>query len=319
MDRQLKSRGVPLVPATRRPFAKSEGSIRSVSCRVKKGKGFKGLLLLLPLLLLLTMFTYYPFLKNIGMSFTLTNIKGEMVSFAGWSVYKNLFSNGAVWQSLKVSLLFVPMVVVPALLISTILAALCRKKVAGTGIFSLLFSLPVAVSSSCVTMIFMTMLDPNMGLINSLFGLDIKWYLGTETALLSVAMVVVWSIAGIDFLFLISAVRSIPASHYESIALDGREGIRVFFRITLPSISPTLFFLAVMNTIMAFQAMGPINIMTKGGPSGSTNLFSYSIYQDAFFNFQYSQAAAKSLMFFLLILIVTILQMRMEKKAVFYQ
>ena len=74
-----------------------------------------------------------------------------------------------------------------------------------------------------------------------------------------------------------------------------------------------------MNTIMAFQAMGPINIMTKGGPSGSTNLFSYSIYQDAFFNFQYSQAAAKSLMFFLLILIVTILQMRMEKKAVFYQ
>ncbi len=315
MDRRIKSNGIPLTPVNRTARLPVTAAARRhpVLCRLK------GLLPLLPLLLLLTLFTYYPFLKNIAMSFTFTNIKGEIVSFAGWSVYRNLFAGGGIWQSLTVSLVFVLMVVLPCLVFSSVLAALCRKKIAGSNLFSLLFSLPVAVSSSCVTMIFMTLLDPNMGLINALFGLDVKWYLDSSTALLSVALVVIWSVTGIDFLFLISAVRAIPTSHYESVSLDGREGIRVFLHITLPSISPTLFFLAVMNTILAFQAMGPINIMTGGGPAGSTNLFSYSIYKDAFFNFQYSQAAAKSLLFFLLILCVTVLQMRMEKKAVFYQ
>ena len=110
-----------------------------------------------------------------------------------------------------------------------------------------------------------------------------------------------------------------PASYYESASLDGADGWKVFWNITLPSISPTVFFLLVINILQAFQAFGPINIMTGGGPSGATDVLSYSIYRDAFVNYQFSPAAAKSVLLFLILLGVTVFQMKNEKKRVFYQ
>lgn len=285
----------------------------------KLQKRVAAILLILPLLLLLTAFVYYPFVKTIISSFYLMNFKGERVSFSGLDTYAALFASPEFYNSLLVTLVFVPLVVVPSLLFATVLAALCRVKTKGVAVFDILFSLPVAIASSCVTIVFMTLLDPNMGLINSMLHLNILWYQDASTALISVAMVVAWCITGLNFLFLVSAVRAVPQSYYESVSLDGRDGVSVFFKITLPCISPTLFFLLVMDTLMAFQSFGPINIMTRGGPSGATDLFSYSIYKDAFFNFRYSEAAVKSVLFFLILLGITIAQMRLEKRKVFYQ
>ena len=179
--------------------------------------------------------------------------------------------------------------------------------------------MPVAVSSTCVTMVFMTMLEPRMGLINQLLGLDVKWYLDSGLALFCVALVVNWNLIAMDFIFLGAAMRAVPASYYESASLDGADGWKVFWNITLPSISPTVFFLLVINILQAFQAFGPINIMTGGGPSGATDVLSYSIYRDAFVNYQFSPAAAKSVLLFLILLGVTVFQMKNEKKRVFYQ
>ncbi len=285
----------------------------------KKEKTIWGILLVLPALFLLWQFSYFPFLKTIFSSFHLTNIRGEIVAACGTDIYESILKSAEFINSLKVTFFFVLMTVFPSVTMAVLLAALCRKGLPGGKLIDILFSMPVAVSSTCVTMVFMSMLDPSMGIINEIFHLNIKWYQESTWALPSVALVVNFSLIAMDFIFLISAIRAIPASYYESVALDGADGFKVFFHITLPSISPTIFFLLVINVLQAFQAFGPINIMTKGGPAGATNVISYSIYKDAFFNYQFSFASARSVILFLLLLGITLLQMRMEKKRVFYQ
>lgn len=298
---------------------KSSPWFRVCSFVKKKEKTIWGIVLVLPALFLLWQFSYFPFLKTIFKSFHLTNIKGEIVAACGTDIYENILKSTEFANSLKVTFLFVLMTVFPSVTAAVLLAALCRKRLPGGKLMDILFSMPVAVSSTCVTMVFMSMLDPSMGIINEIFHLNIKWYQESAWALPSVALVVNFSLIAMDFIFLISAIRAIPASYYESVALDGADGFKVFFHITLPSISPTIFFLLVINVLQAFQAFGPINIMTKGGPAGATNVLSYSIYKDAFYNYQFSFASAKSVLLFLLLLGVTLLQMKMEKKRVFYQ
>lgn len=282
-------------------------------------KRLLGILFILPALCLLWQFSYGAFLQTVWNSVHLTNIQGQAVSFCGLELYRTLLTSGEFWNSCFVSVKFVLMTVFPSLAIALLLAALCRKRLPGGKLVEILFSMPVAVSSTCVTMVFMPMLEPSMGLINQLLGLDVKWYLDSGLALFCVALVVNWNLIAMDFIFLGAAMRAVPASYYESASLDGADGWKVFWNITLPSISPTVFFLLVINILQAFQAFGPINIMTGGGPSGATDVLSYSIYRDAFVNYQFSPAAAKSVLLFLILLGVTVFQMKNEKKRVFYQ
>lgn len=300
-------------------WVKSSPWFRAYAFMRKREKTLWGIVLILPAIILLWQFSYFPFLKTVFKSFYLTNIKGEIVAACGTDIYVNILKSGEFANSLKVTCFFVLMTVFPSVTVAVLLAALCRKRLPGGKLIDILFSMPVAVSSTCVTMVFMSMLDPSMGIINEMFHLNIKWYQESIWALPSVALVVNFSLIAMDFIFLISAIRAIPNSYYESVALDGADGFKVFFRITLPSISPTIFFLLVINVLQAFQAFGPINIMTKGGPAGATNVLSYSIYNDAFYNYQFSFASAKSVLLFLLLLGVTLMQMKMEKKRVFYQ
>lgn len=254
-------------------------------------KRLLGILFVLPALYLLWQFSYGAFFQTLYNSVHLTNIRGQAVAFCGFDLYRSLLSGEEFWNSCLVSVEFVLLTVLPSLAAALALAALCRGRMPGGRLLNILFSMPVAVSSACVTMVFMTLLEPSMGLVNELLGLDLKWYLDSDLALVSVAMVVNWNLIAMDFIFLSAALRAVPVSYYESASLDGADGWKVFRNITLPSVSPTLFFLTVVNILQTFQAFGPINIMTGGGPSGATDVLSYSIYRDAFVNYQFSPAA----------------------------
>ena len=282
-------------------------------------KRLLGILFVLPALYLLWQFSYGAFFQTLYNSVHLTNIRGQAVAFCGFDLYRSLLSGEEFWNSCLVSVEFVLLTVLPSLAAALALAALCRGRMPGGRLINVLFSMPVAVSSACVTMVFMTLLEPSMGLVNELLGLDLKWYLDSDLALVSVAMVVNWNLIAMDFIFLSAALRAVPVSYYESASLDGADGWKVFPNITLPSVSPTLFFLTVVNILQTFQAFGPINIMTGGGPSGATDVLSYSIYRDAFVNYQFSPAAAKSVLLFFILLGVTMVQMKSEKRRVFYQ
>ncbi len=133
------------------------------------------------------------------------------------------------------------------------------------------------------------------------------------------AVLTAWLNSGINFLYFSAGLSNIDEVLYESASVDGANTLRKFTNITLPGLSPILFYTITVNIIQAFQSFGQVKILTQGGPGESTNLFVYSIYRDAFFNFRFGSAAAQSVILFLIIMLLTLLMFRAEKKGVNYQ
>ena len=131
-------------------------------------------------------------------------------------------------------------------------------------------------------------------------------------------MLAVWPATGINFIFISAGLRNIPADLYESASIDGANAWQKFKSITVPCLSPTLFFQVIIDVINAFQTFNIVKILTLGGPMESTNTIVYSIYLDAFRNFRFGAAAARSIILFLIIMVITLIQFRAEKRSVHY-
>jgi sn-glycerol 3-phosphate transport system permease protein len=188
----------------------------------------------------------------------------------------------------------------------------------GSGLFRTLYSLPVAVSGAGAAMLFAALYDPSIGLLSHLFGKKILWLVDKRFALWAVAIVTVWQALGINFIFMLAGLQGIPEEQYESAALDGAGWWATTRYITLPGLMPTLFFLTVTGVIASLQAFGPINLLTLGGPEDSTMVLSYAIYREAFFNFRYDASSAMAMVFFVIMMGVTLVQFKLEGKGVHY-
>jgi len=147
----------------------------------------------------------------------------------------------------------------------------------------------------------------------------IQWLTSPSWGLISISIMTVWMNVGFLFILLLGGMEGVSEEIYESARMDGSGPIRTFVRLTLPLISPTLFFASVTSIIGAFQSFGQINILTKGGPVNSTNVLVFNLYQDAFVNFRFGSGSAQALVLFVLILILTIIQFKFGEKKVHYQ
>ena len=134
----------------------------------------------------------------------------------------------------------------------------------------------------------------------------------------SMALLTAWLNSGINFLYFSAGLSNIDETIYERASVDGANGIQKFFRLTLPGLSPIMFYTIVVNIIQAFQSFGQVKILTQGGPGESTNLIVYSIYRDAFFNYRFGSAAAQSVILFAIIMVMTLMMFKAEKKGVSY-
>ena len=197
-------------------------------------------------------------------------------------------------------------------------AVLCNKAFPGIRIFSTAYALPMAIASSSAAMIFKIMLHPSIGIMNKLLGLNINWINDPKYALVCVALLTAWLNSGINFLYFSAGLSNIDETIYERASVDGANGIQKFLRLTLPGLSPIMFYTIVVNIIQAFQSFGQVKILTQGGPGESTNLIVYSIYRDAFFNYRFGSAAAQSVILFAIIMVMTLLMFKAEKKGVSY-
>ena len=273
---------------------------------------------LVPSLLIFGIFLFYPFFKTIYLSLYKTNKMGQARLFVGFGNYKDLLTSPSFYNSLIVTVEFVAIVVIGSMLLGLIGALLCNKAFPGIRIFSTAYALPMAIASSSAAMIFKIMLDPTIGIVNKLLKLDINWIQDPKYALISVAVLTAWLNSGINFLYFSAGLSNIDKSIYERAAVDGANGIQMFFKLTLPGLSPILFYTVVVNIIQAFQSFGQVKILTQGGPGESTNLIVYSIYRDAFFNYRFGSAAAQSVILFLIIMALTLVMFKIEKKGVSY-
>lgn len=273
---------------------------------------------LVPSMVIFAVFLFYPFFKTIYLSLYKTNKMGEAKLFVGLENYTNLLSSPSFHNSLKVTLIFVSVVVIGSMLLGLVAAVLCNKVFPGIRFFSTAYALPMAIASSSAAMIFQIMLHPAVGIVNKLLNLDINWLNDPKTALWCVAILTAWLNSGINFLYFSAGLGNIDETIYERASVDGASGVQQFFSLTLPGLSPIMFYTLVVNIIQAFQSFGQIKILTEGGPNESTNVIVYSIYRDAFFNYRFGSAAAQSVILFLIVMVITLIMFRMEKKGVKY-
>ncbi len=273
---------------------------------------------LVPSLFIFGVFLFYPFFKTIYLSAFKTDNMGQAKIFVGAGNYIDALTSESFQNSLKVTLIFVVIVVVVSMLIGLFTAVLCSKAFPGLRIFSTAYALPMAIASSSAALIFKIMLNPSIGIINKILGMDINWLNDPRYALIVVALITAWLNSGINFLYFSAGLGNIDETIYERASVDGASGIQQFFRLTIPGISPILFYTVVVNVIQAFQSFGQVKILTEGGPSESTNLIVYSIYRNAFFNFKFGSAAAESVILFIFVMILTLIMFRIEKRSVKY-
>ena len=285
---------------------------------MEKTKGRNAYFYLIPCFLVFAVFLFYPFVKTIYLSLFLTDKLGQAKVFVGLDNYVDLLTSESFYNSLLVTVIFVVIVVIGSMLIGLIGAVLCSKAFPGIRVFSTSYALPMAIASSGAAMIFKIILNPTIGILNKLTGLGINWIADPKYALICVGVLTAWLNSGINFLYFSAGLGNIDESIYERASVDGANGIQKFFRLTLPGLSPIMFYTLVVNIIQAFQSFGQIKILTAGGPGESTNVIVYSIYRDAFFNYKFGSAAAQSVVLFLIIMVLTLVMFKIEKKGVKY-
>lgn len=268
-------------------------------------------------------FVFYPLIRSIQLSLYRTSPFGGEGIFAGLDQYVELFASPAFWNSLRTTGLFVLMTVPAGMAAGLALALLSAGSLRGAGIFRTAFSVTIGVSVATAAVIFLLFYNPSIGLLNLLLyavGLpQVGWLTDPNWALPSIAVMTVWMNLGFNYLVLTSGLSAIPEELFEAARIDGAGPWTVVRQITLPLLSPSIFFLLVVSTLGAFQAFGQFNILTRGGPAGSTNVIVNSIYQEAFRNYQYGKASAIALVLFAIMLVLTLLQFRYVESRVHYR
>lgn len=278
---------------------------------------------LLPSMLIFLIFTFYPFVKTLVTSFFATTNTGALTQFVDIQNYISLFTDPKYLQNLGNTLLYLVLTVPLTVIISLMLAVLSCSNLPGMGVFRTIFSSTMGISVAAGSVFWNLLFHPTAGLLNhlisSLGGRPVGWLTDANCALLSVSAVSIWMNIGFSYLVLMGGLKNIDDSHYESVEIVGGGFFYRLFKVTIPLISPSLFFVFTTALIGAFQSFGLIDMLTAGGPNNSTNLLVYRLYKDAFVNFRIGSASAQGVVLFLLILLVSQLQTKLTERLVTYQ
>jgi len=280
-----------------------------------------GYALVLPSLALFVVFVFYPFARNFWLALHRTPpFPGLPKKYVGLDQVGDVLASSEFHKSLKVTVLFVLYTVPTGVVLGLLLAVLAHGELRGMGVYRTIFSSTVATSVAAASVIFFTLLNPQVGLITYWLGRsgDLGVLEDPDTALIAVSVTTIWQNLGLSFILMTAGLQSITDDLYEAAAVDGANARQRFFHVTLPMLSPTLFFAAVVGSIMAFQAFGQIDLLTEGGPNNETNVLVYSIYRDVFRFGNDGVAAVKAIALFVIVFVLTIVQLRFAERRVSY-
>lgn len=282
----------------------------------------KGYLFLLPNFIGFFIFMAIPIIMGLIISFTDYNGFSQF-NFIGLKNYIDMFRDEYFLVSLGNNLLYTAVTVPGIVVFALLLAVAVNTGIRCSGLFKTMFFLPNISSMVAVGIVWAMLFNPTMGPINNfLRSLGIEnppqWISASDSALRSIMLVDIWKKAGYYMVILLAGLQSIPKQLYEAASIDGAGAVKKFFKITLPMLSPTMFMVMVLCIIQSFQVFDLVNIMTQGGPGRSTNVLVFRIYQEGFQKLQFGYASAMAYFLFLIVLIVTLIQFRGQKKWVNY-
>ncbi len=274
---------------------------------------------LLPAFILFGAFTFYPFIETIFKSFFIVDSFGNVNRFVGLENYMYILSDEKFVQAIFNTVWFVLLTVPISKVLGFFLALLANKKRKTSIFYETSFAIPMAMASSVTAMIFQLLYVPSLGFINGFFGIDVQWLTDPKVALIAIAIIQIWLSTGYAFIFMLSAVRSVPDDLIESADLEGATPFRKLISIYLPITSPTMFYLIITDLAYSMMMMGLVNILTDGGPFGATQTIMQYVYKQLSATGNYTNANPAAIIAFVMTFIVTMLGFAWEKKGVHYQ
>jgi ABC-type sugar transport system permease subunit len=278
--------------------------------------------LLIPALAPLLIFVALPALSSLWLSFHETAPFSRAAVFVGWENYRLLWASPEYWHCARVSGLFALYTVVPSIFLSLGVALALDANPRFQGLFRMIFLMPVAISSAMAAMLWLFLYNPTAGYLD--YALEKtgvqgpNWLGDPRWALPAVALATVWKELGFNIIFFLAGLASVPPELNEAAALDGAGFFQRLRHVTLPILSPTIFFVTVVSTVNSFQSFGQIHILTGGGPAGETDTLVYNLYRDAFVHFRTGYASAQAVILFAIIMGATAVQFRLAQKRVHY-
>ncbi len=280
------------------------------------------LLFILPALIPLIVFWIYPICRSIYLSFTNWDFISPTYKIVGFKNYISLFKNPRFFEALWHTVVFTAGTLIPTIVLGLILALLLVRNFRGSGVLKFILFSPWITPTVAISIVWTWIYKADGGIANTILtalgSSPLKWISSSDTAMLSVIIVTVWKSLGYAMIFYLSALERVPGELYEAVALDGANKWRTFFDITLPCISPTTFFLMIITMVNSLQAYDQIQVLTQGGPSGSTRTLLYMYYQLGFQEFNMGQATAVAVVMILLTVGLSVIQFKASEKWVHY-
>lgn len=279
-----------------------------------------GWLFILPTVVGLIVLNIIPIFQTVYQSFFKTGDFGKGNIFVGTANYVKVFGDSEVWQSLINTLKYAVVEVPFSIAIALVLAVFLNRKMKGRSFYRTVIFLPMVAAPAAVAMVWRWLFNSDFGLINNVFHLNVKWISNPSIAVFSVAVIGIWSILGYNMVLFISGLQEIPHDYYEAAEIDGATGIRCFFHITLPLLSPTIFFVVVTRVIGALQVFDLMYmVMDKSNPAlEKTQSLVYLFYKYSFINKNMGYGSTIVVMLLAITMIITVFQMIAQKKWVFY-
>lgn len=276
-------------------------------------------LFLLPAFAFLLAFAVYPTFTAMWLSLHTEAPFSGIQQWVGTGNYESLANDREFRSSLVTTLAFAAMTVPLSVLGGLVLALLLHRDLPGITVYRVLLFLPVAVPVATAAVAWRWLYHPIGGYLNYLLGVvglpSVAWLQDPGTALSAVALAVAWQGLGLNAILLLAGLQSIPEELMEAARLDGATPWTILGRITLPLLSPQLFFTSIVGVIAAMTTFGPIDLLTRGGPGTATQVAVYRIYTEGFINFRFGYATAQAVVLFAVILGLTVLQNRLERKV----
>ncbi|KLT19982.1 ABC transporter [Neobacillus vireti] len=281
------------------------------------------LLFILPAIIPLIIFWIYPMGKSLYISFTDWDYISPEYDFVGFSNYTDLLTDPGFYSVLVNTVVFSMGVVIPCVAGGLMLALLVSGNGKGMGIYRTLIFSPWVTPTVAVSIVWSWIYEPNVGLANWVLNLlqlpALGWTSSSTWAMPAVIIVSIWKGVGWAMIFYLNALKKVPVSLYEAASLDGASKWRQFLHITIPFISPTTLFLIVITSIDALQAYDQIQVLTQGGPAGSTRTMLYFYYQTAFEEFNMGKATATAILLVVITAAFSFFQFIFSKRWVHYQ
>lgn len=277
---------------------------------------FAGWVFILPALLGTLIFIVIPVICSFGLSFTKWDLLNP-IRFVGLDNYKEIFSEALFFKIFWNTVVFAILTSVLGVIIPLILACILNSKIRGSEFYKTAYFLPFITPMIVIGVVWEWIFDPNIGLLNHILHLHINWLYDTHFAMPALIIVSVWKLIGYNMVIFLSSLSGISQSMFEAAKIDGATPFQTFKNVTIPLLSPSIFFVVIITAISSFQVFDLIYLMTQGGPLDSTNVLVYAIYKNAFEYFNIGKASAIAYVLFFIILVLTLVQWSLRKKLVY--